>query len=76
MSSTDPTPDEETRTERIEKLLLIIAGVEVSIRDAQELRDYEFLKILKGLKPKYYEKLRRLAYGLPEDRKLPTKDQS
>lgn len=60
--------NEQERVERIEELLKLIGGLEISIRDALEQRDWDFSKQLKKLKPKYYEKLRRLMYGLPEER--------
>lgn len=59
------------RKQRIDELLLMIGGLEVSILSAQDQKDYDFLKILQPLKTKYYERLRRIAYGLPEERTVP-----
>jgi len=44
----------------------MIGGLEVSILDASKQRDWDFAKELKKLKPKYYEQLRRVTYGLRE----------
>ena len=62
----------EERKKRIDDLLLIIGGMEESIRFAQDQKDWDFVKVLRELKPKYYERLRRVANGLPEESKLPT----
>ena len=61
----------EERKKRLDDLLLTIGGLEESIRFAQEQADWDFVKVLKELKPKYTERLRRVAYGLPEESKLP-----
>lgn len=63
-----PTPENKTRQERIDEILLTIGGLEVSIRSAQEQLDWDFVKKLTPLRQKYYEKLKRLSYGLPEER--------
>lgn len=73
MSSTDPTPD---RKKEMDNLLLMIGGLEESIRSALDQKDWDFLETLKPLKAKYYERLRRLAYGLPQERPLPPKPES
>ena len=62
----------EERKKRIDDLLLIIGGMEESIRFAQDQKDWDFVKVLRELKPKYHERLKRVAYGLPEESKLPT----
>lgn len=67
---------QEERKKRIDELLLTIGGLEESIRFSQEQKDWDFLKVLKELKPKYYERLKRVAYGLPEESKLPTSQES
>lgn len=56
-----------SREERIKELVLLIAGYEEAIRMSMENRDFEFANRLKPLKLKVYEKLRRVAYGLPEE---------
>ena len=79
MNSTDPTPEEEkpqSRKERIDHLLYMVGGLEECIRNAMEQKDWDFLKVLKPLKQDYYERLKRVAYGLPEERKLPAKEES
>lgn len=63
MNSTDPTQERE---KRISDLLKTIGGLEESIRIAIENGDSEFIKELKPLKIKYYQKLRRVIYDLPE----------
>lgn len=75
MKSTDPTPENE-RKKRLDDLLLMIGGLEESIRIAQENKEWEFLDVLKPLKAKYYTRLRRVAYGLPEESKLPATEES
>ena len=72
-NSTDPAPD---RKKRLDELLLMIGGLEESIRIAQEQKEWDFLKVLRPLKVKYYERLKRVAYGLPEESKLPTSQES
>lgn len=64
------------RKERIDHILYMIGGLEESIRNAMEQKDWDFLEVLKPLKKDYYERLRRVAYGLPEERKLPTETES
>jgi hypothetical protein len=59
------------RKERIEALLTLIGGLEVSILTAQEEKDWDFLKVLKSKQKNYYERLRRVSYGLTEERTLP-----
>lgn len=68
------SPDE--RKKRIDELLLMIGGLEEIIRVNMELEEWDLVKILKELKPKYIERLRRVAYGLPEESKLPTSQES
>ena len=60
------------REKRLDELLLTIGGLEESIRFNMELEEWDFVKVLRELKPKYIERLRRVAYGLPEEAKLPT----
>lgn len=67
---------QEERKKRLDELLLTIGGLEESIRVSQERKEWDFLKVLQELKPKYYERLRRVAYGLPEESKLPTSQES
>lgn len=67
---------QEERKKRLDELLLMIGGLEEAIRSAQEQRDWDFLKILKDLKANYYERLRRVAYGFPEERKRPATKES
>lgn len=67
---------QDERKKRLDELLLTIGGMEESIRFAQEQKDWDFVKVLKELKPKYYERLKRVAYGLPEESKLPTSQES
>ena len=62
-----PTSIQDERKPAIEKRLLLIAGLEASIMNAEEQRDWEFRKQLLPLRKDYYEKLRRLVYGLPEE---------
>lgn len=62
---------EEKRKERIDHLLYMIGGLEESLRMSMEQKDWDFVKVLRPLKTDYYERLRRVAYGLPEERKLP-----
>lgn len=59
----DPTPE---RKERIEKLLYLIAGFEEALRMAISDEDWEFQSTLKKKKQEYYEKLRKVMYGLEE----------
>lgn len=61
----------EDRKKRIDELLLMIGGLEESIRSSLEQEDWDFVKVLRELKPKYHERLKRVAYGLPEETKLP-----
>lgn len=75
MKSTDPT-QEDARKKRLDELLLTIGGLEESIRTAQENREWEFLDILRPMKKRYYERLKRVAYGLPEESKLPATEES
>jgi len=74
MNSTDPTPEDEDRNKRIDKLLLMIGGLEEAILNAMEQSDWDFVKVLKSKKLDYYERLRRVAYGLPETRNQKTED--
>lgn len=73
MSTSLPTPEkgaavssQESRKKRIEDLLLIIGGFEESIRLAQNAADWNTAKELKELKTKYYERLKKVIYGLRE----------
>lgn len=66
----------EDRKKRIDELLLMIGGLEASILNAQDQRDWDFVNNLKPLRANYYERLRRILYGLPETRPTPTKKQS
>lgn len=76
MNSTDHTPDAENREKRIEEVLKMIGGLEESIRMALDNGDKEFVATLKPLKAKYYDKLRRVVYGLPEERSVSTEKNS
>ena len=67
---------QEERKKRLDELLLTIGGLEESLRFAQEQKDWDFVKVLRELKPKYYERLKRVAYGLPEESKLPATEES
>lgn len=53
---------------RLDEILLTIGGLEESLRMAQEQQEWKLKKILESKKTEYYERLRRCAYGLPEDR--------
>lgn len=75
MNSTMKNSQEE-RKKRLDDLLLMIGGMEESIRFAQENKEWEFLDVLRPMKIKYYERLRRVAYGLPEESQLPTETES
>jgi hypothetical protein len=75
MNSTDQEHENEQK-KKLDELLLMIGGLEESIRSAIEQRDREFLAVLKPLKAKYYERLRRVAYGLPEERTVPAEKTS
>lgn len=66
----------EDRKKRIDELLLMIGGLEESIRSSLEQEDWDFVKVLRELKPKYHERLKRVAYGLPEETKLPADTKS
>lgn len=68
--SSQPVAKPVDRKQRIEELLLMIGGLESSILRAQENKDWKFLDTLKPLKANYYERLRRLSYGLPEESPL------
>lgn len=72
----DPVQEKENRKQRLDDLLKMIGGLEESIRIAQEQKEWEFLEVLRPLKTKYYERLKRVAYGLPEESKLPTSQES
>ncbi|CAB4182676.1 hypothetical protein UFOVP1439_35 [uncultured Caudovirales phage] len=72
-NSTDQVPE---RKKRLDDLLLMIGGLEESIRIAQENKEWEFLDVIRPLKVKYYERLRRVAYGLPEETRLPAEEES
>jgi len=79
MNSTDQKSEklnDEDRKKRLDELLHMIGGMEESIRFAQEQKDWDFLRVLRELKPKYYERLRRVAYGFPEERRVPTEKES
>lgn len=73
MSSTS-IPEEKKK--RIDALLHMIGGLEASILSAQEQRDWDFVNQLKPLRKGYYEKLRRVMYGLPEERPAKAEKQS
>lgn len=64
MSSTDQEP--KNQRQRIDSLLLMIGGLEEAILNAMEQQDWEFVEKLKKLRYEYHERLRRVAYGLPE----------
>lgn len=75
MNSTDQKP-EDARKKRLDELLLMIGGLEESIRIAQENKEWDFLEVLRPMKANYYKRLRRVAYGLPEEPKLPAEKES
>lgn len=62
----------KTREERVEELLYVIGGLEAAILEAMDQKDWEFIDMLKVKKMDFYERLRRLSYGLPEERSIPT----
>ena len=70
MNSTDLTPD---RRKRIDELLHMIGGLEASILETYKQDDKQFRNALLPLKAKYYERLRRVMYGLPEESSLEAK---
>ena len=76
MSFTVPAPEDEERRKSINDLLLRYGGLEAAILEATEQKDWDFVKQLKGLRADLYEKLRRVSYGLNEERPTPTKKQS
>jgi hypothetical protein len=67
-TSLPPAQKQNERAQQLDTLLLRIGGLEVSIRDALERRDFDLVKELKALKPGYYEQLRRVTYGLTPKR--------
>ena len=71
----DPIPDSEkaNRLKRLEELLKLIGGLEESIRLTYEHKDVALRNTLIPMKANYYEKLRRVAYGLPEQTGSPAK---
>jgi pyruvate/oxaloacetate carboxyltransferase len=62
------------RKKRLEELLKLIAGCEETIRMTLEVDpgDTKFLTSIRALKKDYYERLKRLSYGLPETSRIPT----
>lgn len=58
----------------MERLLYTIGGCEVALLNAMEQKDWDFVKALKAKQKQLHERLRRLAYGLPEESPTPTKD--
>lgn len=60
--------DRDEQKQRLEDLLKLIGGLEESIRMSLEGGDREFANILKAKKADYYERLKRVSYGLPEKR--------
>lgn len=66
----------EDRRKRIDELLLMIGGLERSIYMAQDNKDWETVKLFKQMRKDRYERLERVAYGLPEERKAITKPES
>lgn len=62
--------DQTQRKERIDALLKMIGGLEESIRMSLDSGDPDFAKSLRLKKADYYERLRRVMYGLPEQREM------
>ncbi len=55
-------------------MLKAIAGLEEAIRMSLEQNDRDFSKALIPKKQEYYERLRRVIYGLPENRPMATEN--
>lgn len=74
----DQDTSSNTRRQRLEELLRLIAGAEESKRMSLEYdpQNRDFANSLDKLKRSYYEKLKRALYGLPEDSKIPTEEYS
>jgi hypothetical protein len=67
----------KSRQAEIEELLRLIGGLEESIRIALDEKDWDFVKLLKEMKPRYYNRLRRVIHGLPqEEPKVGTEEDS
>jgi hypothetical protein len=64
----------EEKKKRIDELLLMIGGLESTILASQEQRDWDFVNSLKPMRADYYERLRRIMYGLPEKRPTSTEE--
>lgn len=54
----------EQRKKEIEDKLMLIAGIEVSLRLAIQERDRSFINLLTPLRQKHYKELRRIMHGL------------
>ena len=65
---------QEQGDEKLESLLKILAGYEVSVLLALENRDYEILPWLKEQRSKCYQKLRGEVYGITQGTSGPTKE--
>lgn len=63
----------QERKAKIEDLLKIIAGLEISIRHALDDKDWDTLKDFRKYQISYYKKLRDTMYGL-ETRKEGAKE--
>jgi hypothetical protein len=59
-----------SREDRIRQLLLTIGGLEETLRLSISKGDRGFQRMLDAQKMKYYEQLRRVMYGLPEERRV------
>lgn len=68
--------DREQQKQRLDDLLKMIGGLEESIRMSLENGDKEFANNLRPLKKQYYERLKRVSYGLPEQRTVETETSS
>lgn len=58
---------ENPRKKRLDDVLLMIGGLEESIRVSYDLDDVIMARRLQQLKKTYYERLKKVIYGLPEE---------
>lgn len=68
--------DKDEQKKRLDDILKMIGGLEESIRMSMENGDREFTTVLKAKKQDYYERLKRVSYGLPEKRTVETEASS
>lgn len=61
----DHTPEQK---DRVKELLLVIAGYEETLRMSIAEDDRAFQKVLIEQKTKAYQRLKRVMYGLPEEK--------